>query len=103
MIYNVNENERRIIMTAATQVRIDADVKKQASELFAALGIDMSTAINIFLRQCIMRGGLPFNVEVPQYNQETLSAMAEAKKIARDNNVKGYHSIEELNAALDEE
>ena len=90
-------------MTAATQVRIDADVKKQASELFAALGIDMSTAINIFLRQCIMRGGLPFNVEVPQYNQETLSAMADAKKIARDNNVKGHHSIEELNADLDKE
>ena len=90
-------------MTAATQVRIDADVKKQASELFATLGIDMSTAINIFLRQCIMRGGLPFNVEVPQYNQETISAMAEAKKISRDNNVKGHHSIEELNADLDKE
>lgn len=88
-------------MTVPTQVRIDADLKKQAAELFKELGIDMSTAINIFLRQCVLRGGLPFNVEIPQFNKETLEAIEEAKKISKDPNTKKYRSIEELKADLD--
>ncbi len=89
--------------TVPTQVRIDSTVKEQASALFSTLGMDLSSAVNIFLRQCILLGGLPFKVEVPHYNQETLEAMAEARRISRDPNVKGYSSIEELNAALEED
>ena len=87
--------------TAPTQIRIDSTVKKQATALFNTLGMDMSSAVNIFLRQCILRGGLPFNVEVPGYNQETLDAMAEARAISRDKNVKGYSDLEYLKKALD--
>lgn len=58
--------------TVPTQICIDSHVKKQANELFSELGMDMSSAVNIFLRQCIMRGGLPFKVEVPQYSKELL-------------------------------
>ena len=72
-----------------TQIRIDADTKQQAAVLFGQLGIDMSTAVNLFLHQCVMRGGLPFAVEVPQYNQSVLDAMAEARKISRDPHVPG--------------
>lgn len=90
-------------MTTPTQVRIDSEVKKQASELFATLGLDMSSAVNIFLHQCILRGGLPFIVEVPNYRQETIDAMVEAKRIANDQNVEGYSSIEELEKALMED
>ena len=57
----------------------------------------------IFLRQCLLRGGLPFSVEVPKYNEETLAAMEEAKRISRDPNVQGYSSIKELFKALEEE
>ena len=46
--------------TVPTQVRIDENLKKQASELFSQLGMDMSGAMNIFLKQCVLRGGLPF-------------------------------------------
>ena len=53
--------------TVPTQVRIDENLKKQASELFSQLGMDMSGAMNIFLKQCVLRGGLPFSVELPQY------------------------------------
>ena len=45
--------------------------------------------------------GLPISVEHPEYNQETLEAMAEAKRIFSDPNIKGYTSIEELKAALE--
>lgn len=70
--------------TAPTQIRIDADIKKQASELFSNLGLDMSSAVNLFLHQCVMRGGIPFSVEMPKYNANTLNAMEEARRISRD-------------------
>ena len=48
--------------TAPTQIRIDAETKQQAMALFNELGLDMSSAVNLFLHQCILRGGLPFAV-----------------------------------------
>ena len=87
--------------TAPTQIRIDTNIKKDASELFSKLGLDMSGAVNLFLHQCVLRGGLPFAVEMPQYNQKTLDAMAEARRISRDASVKGYTTMEELKAALE--
>lgn len=81
--------------TVPTQVRIDANLKKQATELFSTLGMDMSGAMNIFLKQCVMHGGLPFNVEVPNYKAEVLEAMEEAKKISKDANTKKYSSFAE--------
>ena len=88
--------------TIPTQIRIDADVKKQVNTLFSDLGMDMSGAVNIFLRQCIIHGGLPFNVEIPRYSQKTLEAMAEAKSISGDSSVKGYAGMEDLKKALEE-
>ena len=87
--------------TAPTQIRIDSDIKREAAELFSRLGLDMSGAVNLFLHQCILRGGLPFAVEIPQYSRQTLDAMAEARRISRDSDMKGYTSMEELKAALE--
>ena len=87
--------------TTPTQIRIDADIKKQATDLFSNLGLDMSGAVNIFLRQCILRGGLPFAVELPKYNQATLEAMAEARRISANPDVKGFTDMAELKAALE--
>ena len=88
--------------TTPTQVRIDAEIKKEATALFNSLGLDMSGAVNLFLHQCVLRGGLPFAVEVPHYNEKTLNAMAEARRISRDPDVKGYSTMDELKAALDD-
>lgn len=88
--------------TVPTQIRIEVDVKKRASELFSQLGMDMSGAVNIFLRQCVMRGGLPFSVEIPRYSQQTLEAMAEAKRISQDPHTPSYSSMEALRSALEE-
>ncbi|BBH26830.1 DNA-damage-inducible protein J [Intestinibaculum porci] len=87
--------------TVQTQIRIDATIKKQANELFNELGLDMSGAVNIFLRQCILRGGLPFKVEIPQYSKELLNAADEAKHISRDSDVPGYTIMEALKKALE--
>ncbi len=88
--------------TAPTQIRIDADIKKQATDLFDELGLDMSGAVNLFLHQCVLRGGLPFKVELPRYSQGTLDAMEEARRISRDLDVRGYDSMDELRKALEE-
>ena len=81
--------------TVPTQVRIDENLKKQASELFAQLGMDMSSAMNIFLRQCVLRGGLPFSVELPQYKPEVIEAMEEAKRISKNPGTKRYNNFSE--------
>lgn len=78
-------------------VRVDEDVKKQANELFADLGLDMSTAINMFLRQSIMRDGLPFDVSREVPNAETLAAIEEVQKMKKHpDKFKGYTNIDEM-------
>lgn len=88
--------------TTPTQIRIDADIKKQATDLFNKLGLDMSGAVNLFLHQCVLRGGLPFNIEMPRYSQRTLDAMDEARRISRNPDVKGYTDMDKLRKALEE-
>ena len=87
--------------TVPTQIRIDETVKAQATSLFNDLGMDMSSAVNIFLRQCLLRGGLPFTVEVPNYSQKTLEALAEANRISRDETVASYDNLADLKKSLD--
>lgn len=88
--------------TVPTQFRIDENLKKQSMDLFSKLGMDMSSAINIFLRQCILRGGLPFEIMLPQYKPEIIEAMDEAKKISRDPSIKSYDSFSKIIEDIDE-
>jgi len=57
-------------------VRMDKDLKKQAEKLFSDLGMNMTTAINVFIRQSINHGGIPFEIRVDgfynPYNQQIL-------------------------------
>ena len=88
--------------TVPTQIRIDRDIKEQAGVLFSELGLDMSGAVNLFLHQCVLRGGIPFSIEMPRYKESALAAMEEARRISRDPNVPSYDSMEDLKRALDE-
>lgn len=47
-------------------IRLDSEVKEQAQQVFNNLGMDMTTAINIFLRQAIQYQGLPFDVRLDE-------------------------------------
>jgi len=80
--------------TSNVSFRIDTDVKNQADKLFSQLGLNMTTAFNIFLRQAVREGSIPFAVTVNTPNAETVAAMLEAERIARDPNVKGYTDVE---------
>lgn len=46
--------------TSTINLKVDPEVKEQAKRVFDALGLDMSTAINLFLRQAIRANGIPF-------------------------------------------
>ena len=81
--------------TVPTQIRIDSQLKKQSSRLFKELGLDMSSAVNVFLKQCVLQGGLPFSVKMPQYRPEVIEAMEEARKLSADPNAKRYSSFSE--------
>ncbi len=82
-------------------VRIDQQTKEQAEALFTSLGLDLSSAIEIFLRQCVLRGGLPFSAELPRCSQSTIEAMEEARRIADDPRAPAYDSMEDLKKALE--
>ena len=60
-------------------IRMDSDIKKQAQELFSSLGMDMTTAINVFLIQAVQCQGLPFEIKRRVPNAETLAAMEAAE------------------------
>ncbi len=90
--------------TSRLNVRIDPETKSIADGIFSRFGITVADAINIFLRKSIMVGGLPFDMTLPQYNDETIAAMLEARDIDSGRiPSKGYRSLAELNAELDAE
>ena len=81
--------------TTNVSIRMDVELKKQAEDLFADLGMNMTTAMTMFLRQTVRNQGIPFEISrVP--NAETIAAMQEAERIARDPGVKGYTDLDEL-------
>ena len=86
--------------TTNISIRMDTETKAQADVLFAELGMNISTAFNIFVRQSIREGGIPFGISLNQPNKETISAMVEAERIAKDPSAKGYTDLDALFADL---
>lgn len=69
--------------------------KKQCESLYKELGMNLTTAINVFLRQSLRVGGFPLKLGLTQPNKETIAAMLEAERIAKDPEVKHYSDVEE--------
>ena len=84
--------------TAVLQTRVDTETKLEAESLFDSLGLDITTAIRLFLRQSINQQRIPFDIVPPKYNfsEETLAAIDEARRISKDSSVKPYSSVKEL-------
>jgi len=81
--------------TTNISIRMDSDLKAQADALFGELGMNITTAFNIFVRQSIREGRIPFNITL-QPNRETIMAIFKAERIAKDSSVKGYNDMDEL-------
>lgn len=81
----------------STNISIDADIKVKAQELFADFGLDLSTAINIFLRQAVRENAIPFNISRDVPNGDTLEAIKEIEEFKRNPDAyKRYSSFSEL-------
>ena len=88
--------------TVSTNIKIDEDLKKNAQALFAALGLNLSTAVNMFLSQAVREQAMPFKStlhcnEIP--NAETLQAIKDFHE--GKNMSKSFNSVEELMKDLD--
>jgi len=89
--------------TTTINIRTDKEIKQAAEALFEELGMNMSTAINIFLRKAVRTNRIPFEVGVSyEPNDELKAAIEEGRRIARDPNAKSYTDVDELFAALEQ-
>ena len=69
--------------TSTIHLRIEPEIKADVDKLLGRLGMSTTDAINIFLNQVILTGGLPFPVKIPRPNKETLSALKEAEDMRK--------------------
>ena len=65
--------------TSNIYVRIEPNIKEQAEAILEKLGIPMSNAVSIFLRQVVMQNGLPFEVKIPNTKPLSLSNLSETE------------------------
>ena len=88
-------------LTSAINIQVDSETKKQATAVLSDLGLSMSTAINLFLRQVIKRDGLPFEVVNPKLNPDMMEAIKEMEDMIKNpDKYPRYTNREDLKKAL---
>lgn len=65
-------------------IRTDKAIKEQAEQIFNELGLNMTTAINLFLRTAIREHGIPFELKLDVPNDTTAVAIEEGRKLLAD-------------------
>ena len=92
------------VKAANFNMRMEEQKKADAEALYRTLGMTLPQAINMFISQSLLVGGIPFDVRIPRFNQETEETMQEARDIASGKvESKAYHSAGELFEELDAE
>lgn len=86
--------------TTNINVRVDSALKLEAEALFDDLGLNMSTAINMFLRSAINYNGIPFEIKRPAQNAVTKAALDEYEEMKK--NPDKYKRYESFDDFLDE-
>ncbi|MCU6692618.1 type II toxin-antitoxin system RelB/DinJ family antitoxin [Oliverpabstia intestinalis] len=87
--------------TTNLNIRTDKAIKDQAEEIFNELGLNMTTAVNMFLRTAIREHGIPFELKLEVPNDTTAAAIDEGRKMMKDPSAPRYSSMDALKAALD--
>ena len=81
-----------IMPNTSMNIRMDSEVKRQAQELFAQFGLDMTTAVNMFLRQSIIQQGIPFSLQLNPSNN--IKSELEFAKMQRESGIVGRSAYE---------
>lgn len=87
--------------TTNLNIRIDKEIKNESESIFNELGLNMTTAINIFLRATIREHGIPFSLKVDIPNEVTAATIEEGRKLLNDPSTPGYSNIDDLKKALE--
>ena len=90
--------------SVSTNIRLDSELKKESAELLKGLGLSLTDAVSMFLRQVVLTKGLPFEVRYPEPRylpSRAELALEEARRISHDPKVKSYTDIDELFRDLD--
>ena len=87
--------------TTNLNIRTDKEIKEAAEKIYSSLGLNMTTAINMFLRASIRESGIPFGLKLDIPSDETIKAIEEGRMIAKDKNVTAYDSMDDLRKALE--
>ena len=87
--------------TTNLNIRTDKDIKDQAETIFNELGINMTTAINMFLRATIREHGIPVELKLEVPNDITSAAIDEGRNMINDPSAQRYTSLEALKEALE--
>lgn len=87
--------------TTNLNIRTDKSIKDQAEKIFAELGLNMTTAVNMFLRTAIREHGIPFELKLDVPNEITAAAIEEGRRLMTDPDAPRYASMDELKAALE--
>lgn len=83
--------------TTNINVRVDSELKKSAEALFTDLGLNMSSAITMFLKSAVSHDGIPFEVKRQTPNAETKAALAEYDEMKKNpGNYKRYSSFDDM-------
>ena len=87
--------------TTNLNIRTDKAIKDQAEAIFNELGLNMTTAINMFLRTTIRENGIPFDLKLDTPNEITASAIEDGIRLMANSSAPRYSSMDELKAALE--
>ena len=80
--------------TTNINIRVDADLKRQAEQIFSELGLNLSSAMNIFLKNSVRYGGIPFELRLDEPNEITKRAIDDVES---KRNLSGpFNSVEEM-------
>ena len=83
-------------------LRVDKKIKEEAESLYNELGMSLTTAFNIFLRQSIREKGIPFDITLNIPNPTTINAIEEGELLASKGSTKKYKNTKELFNSLEE-
>lgn len=95
----INHLKKETQNTSSIQIRIDPYVKQKATLIYMEIGIDLSTAIRVFLRKTVENGGYPMNLEEKRIVEKAISAIEEMGRISRENG-NDKMTLEEINEEI---
>ena len=87
--------------TTNLNIRTEKDIKDQAEEIFNELGLNMTTAVNMFLRTVIRKHGIPFDLKLDVPNDTTAAAIVEGRKLMDYPSSSRYTSMDTLKDSLE--